>query len=314
LIAAATSLQVVIRGLAAVLPFLILREFARRFAFAHFHAARALALDAAVAAIQLGGLLWLAAAGELSATRAYLVIGFACAVGGSVCLVLRRREFRFRNSSWPIAAAKNWRFGRWVFGGQLVSQLNSDLLILWLLVFVLGESAAGVFAACVSIVCFSNPFILGVSHILTPRIARSLAEGGRRGLRRAVAVAALLMTGSMFVFCIAVAVLGGLAIRLLYGDGYAGHELTTILLAVSVLVQSLGMAIGSGLWALDRPEINFQANLMGLGVTLVTAAGLIAPWGIAGTAAALVAGHAAQVLVRGYRFHHLTSGVAEGAR
>ena len=106
-------LSVVLWTLAAVLPALMFRDFARRFAFAHFQPSRALAVDAAVAAIQLGGIVALAVAGALSAARAFLVIGIGCSVGVLGWAVVSRGAFRLRRRTWPAAVSRNWRFGRW---------------------------------------------------------------------------------------------------------------------------------------------------------------------------------------------------------
>src|SRR5438270_403396 len=95
-----TGLAGVAWMLAAVMPFALLREFGRRFAFAHLHMAEALVLDGAVAALQLAGLAWLAATGALSAGTAFAAVGAACALTGAVWLYLARREFVVRRGQW----------------------------------------------------------------------------------------------------------------------------------------------------------------------------------------------------------------------
>src|SRR5256885_1630179 len=68
-------------ALAAAVPFVLTREFARRFAFAHLKVFHVLILDGAVAAINLGLLGWLSWIGELSAMTALAATGVSCAAG-----------------------------------------------------------------------------------------------------------------------------------------------------------------------------------------------------------------------------------------
>ena len=81
--------------LAATMPFVLLREFARRFAFAHLKMFQALMLDGTVAALTLALLAWLGWTGQLSAVTALGALGFSCGLGAAGWSYLARREFAF---------------------------------------------------------------------------------------------------------------------------------------------------------------------------------------------------------------------------
>ena len=49
--------------------------------------------------------------------------------------------------------------------------------------------------------------------------------------------------------------IGGSAMRLLYGDGYAGHEFTLTALAAAFALNAAGMAADHGLRSLGRPRV-----------------------------------------------------------
>jgi hypothetical protein len=74
------NLLAMIWALAAVVPFALLREFSRGFVFARLEVAKALILDIAVAATQLGALGWLGLTGRMSATTAPSVRRARCPV------------------------------------------------------------------------------------------------------------------------------------------------------------------------------------------------------------------------------------------
>src|SRR5262249_34114475 len=99
--------------LAAVAPFALLREFGRRFSFAHLRAGTALVLDIAVAVTQLGLMGWLAWIGFLSATTALGAIGIGCAVTGATWLYFARRQFVIRRHLLPRTMRESWSLGKW---------------------------------------------------------------------------------------------------------------------------------------------------------------------------------------------------------
>src|SRR5205085_9544814 len=79
-----------------VIPFVLIREFGRRYAFARLQMAQALILDVAVAAIQLAALAWLGWSGGLTAVTACIALGGACGLTALAWLYLARADFAVR--------------------------------------------------------------------------------------------------------------------------------------------------------------------------------------------------------------------------
>ena len=89
--------------LLCVIPFILLRDYARRFTFAHLALVTATAIDVVVAVLQLGALLALRQLGWLSAAAAYGAMGAACAVACLCWWLLDKQPMRFsRAGSSPI--------------------------------------------------------------------------------------------------------------------------------------------------------------------------------------------------------------------
>src|SRR5260370_563258 len=94
-------------AVAAVAPLVMLREFCRRFAFAHLRMAQALILDTVGAAIQLAALGWMGWTGHLSAVSAYAALGGASAVAGIVWLYVVHAHFTVRiDQLWAATQAR----------------------------------------------------------------------------------------------------------------------------------------------------------------------------------------------------------------
>ena len=81
--------------LLGVIPFILLREYARRFAFAHLAVAAAITIDVVVAVLQLGALLVLLAVGVALGGRGVRRDGAACAVACLCWWLLDRQPMRF---------------------------------------------------------------------------------------------------------------------------------------------------------------------------------------------------------------------------
>lgn len=303
------GLAPVIWLLAGIIPFTLLREFGRRFAFAHLHMATALLLDIAVAMMQIGGLVWLAANGDLTSVTTYAVVGLACAAAGLPWLVLARAKIVLRWEQVTRELRRSLSFGKWVFASQITGTVHAYLLY-WLLALLLDTTTTGAFAACWTVVMIANPFLLGISNVLSARAARAFAEGGRAEVRRVIYKTTLVLGSAMAAFCWLVFLFGGEMMRLLYGREYAGYEHTISVLAIAMLVSALLIAVDHGLKVMERPNMNFKASLMGLGVTLMAAPYLVVQWNVLGAACGFLVGALVALAVRWMAFLRLVGGIS----
>ena len=80
-------------ALAGVAPFVLMREFARKFSFAHLAVARALLLDCAVAALMLLSIALLAWSDRLSSASALAAMGIVCGLASFGWFYFARHEF-----------------------------------------------------------------------------------------------------------------------------------------------------------------------------------------------------------------------------
>lgn len=284
------KLVAMIWALAAVAPFVLLRAFGRRFAFAHFQTNQALILDMAVAAIQLGGLGVLAWIGLLSATTAFAAIGAASAGIGVVWLYCARANFAVRGDQLPETMQQSWNLGKWLLANQLTLAAQTNITY-WLLAWTAGTSATGVYAACMSIALLANPLIMGLSNILAPRAALAFKEGGGAGLWREVTRESRLLGLVMALFCIVVLFGGEHVMRLLYhGKEYEGNGDTVTVLVLAMLTAGMGMPAFNALASVERARESFWIGACGGILTVALVWCLVPGWGLSGAAWGFLAG------------------------
>jgi O-antigen/teichoic acid export membrane protein len=271
-------------AVAAIAPFALTRDFVRRFAFAQLDMSRVLLLDSAVAIIQLSALGWLGASGRLSALNACAALGGAVAFPTAVWLYHARTEFTIRVQHVRIVLKETWGLGRWLLAGRATVQLQGYVTY-WIAMAMAGAAVTGVYAACMSIVGFANPLMIGLTNVLMPKSVLAWKSSGGPGLwheaiRSAVLVAALL--GS---FSLVVLLAGDHVMRFLYhGKEFEGHGHLLTVLAVAMSLGTLGMPASIALATMERPRAIVMIGVVQavLSVTLVSV--FLSEWGLLGAA------------------------------
>lgn len=290
-------MQPIIGLLLLVAPLMLLREFVRQMSFARLEVAAAIATDALIAVLQLGGLLLLGYWGMLDVRLALVVMAVSCGLATIVWFVGWRRPIEVTLAAVKSDWKHNWIFSRWALASHLLA-CSTPLVMPWVVAFTDGEEATGILAACSTLVGLSNMFMLGLANFLSPKAAHAFAEGGLPELK-----SVLRKTGLLFAITLGAAALGGFLLgewvaTLVYGPSFSGTGAIIGVLATSLLCNSMSVTCGNGLWAMERPNASFRADVISLVVTVLATALLIPPLGTLGAALALLAGTFCDAIVR----------------
>lgn len=283
--------------LAGAGPFVLLREWIRRYSYAHLQIVSALAVDMSVGVIQLTGLLCLWHWRLLSLSTIFITIGLGCALACGGWFLFDKPNIRFARSRLKSDWLENWSFGRWALQSYVVGNMTPYIMS-WILGLTVSAAAAGVLGACVTLVNIANLFLLSVDRVLMPRTAQAFARGGCDALGRELKFAAGFVLPAVAALCLIVFVMGSRIAVFVFGDQYGGQGPVLSMLALVTFMNSVGMIVGTGLWAIDRPRINFLADLATLVVTTVAAFMLIGPYGVFGAALATFLGASTGSIVR----------------
>ena len=122
-------------------------------------------------------MLWLTAAGKLSAASALAAMAASCGLVGVAWLYANRRRFVLQRGGAQQAWRQNWPFAKWMLADQTVLVLNSYVPH-WLLAVLFGVAATGRFTASAQIFLVLNPLVLGLNNVLTPRMAQAMSGRG----------------------------------------------------------------------------------------------------------------------------------------
>ncbi|MCA9067731.1 MAG: lipopolysaccharide biosynthesis protein [Planctomycetaceae bacterium] len=289
--------------LVAALPLFLLREFIRHYTFSHLKMGTATILDASVSAIQIGTLVLLGWAGWMTVPVVFAVIGGSCLLASLGWFLTKSDRFEVSHKTAVRHWKHNWGFARWALACQLVG-CSAPYVMPWFVASLEGAAATGILAASSTLVGLANMFVMGVANFLSPRAAKAYAEEGVRGLKTVMVFTSLVFVVFLGVFAVAMCFLGGFVAVLVYGENYAEAGPVMAVLAFGLLASGLSVTAGNGLWAIDRPDANFRADLCALVATIVFSALLIGPYGVVGAALATTLGAAVDGLIRGFILIH----------
>ncbi|MBN1851696.1 MAG: lipopolysaccharide biosynthesis protein [Pirellulales bacterium] len=271
------------------MPAILIREFHRHYSISHLKIVRALILDGMTSLLQLSLLFLLWYYSKISVAGVFAVMGMAAAIISLEWFFQRRERWCI---AWSQVAAdwkNNWHFGRWALGSHLAG-CSTPYIMPWILATVSGEGATGLYCACGTLVGVANVLVIGMTNYLTPNARRAFISGGKATLCRLLGKAAVVFGVPVGAFCLLSVIAGEYLIVFVYGPHFAGGGPILTVLMLSLLVTSIQIVAGNGLWAMERPQATLLPDTSSLAITLGTAALLVGPLGPIGAALAGLAG------------------------
>jgi O-antigen/teichoic acid export membrane protein len=271
-------------------PMLLQRELVRKYLLAKLRPGQALLLDACYAGGTLGGLAVIYPHGELHASGLLFLTGAAGVLVTMVWLFAARRDFAVALANFPPVISRFWSSGKYFLGGHMALQAQAYVAT-WLVLGMTGKTAAGIYAACVTLAGLSNPFLYGYANILMPKFVHVFNDEGASALRRRAVAESAVLGGVMVVFCATIFLYAPEMMRLLYANGaYDAYADITRILAFAALVGSLGVAPSLALTATGNARMAASIMVASTIVNLTFVIALLPGWGLRGAAYGLLAG------------------------
>ena len=303
---ASSSYAGVIRTLSIVITGMLLRDFARRMAFARMEFREATLVDAAAAAVRVILLVSLAWSSKLTATSALISIGISDALAAACWFLARRGMFLLNRNRIMKDVAANVDFGRWGLASQLAHSGQTNV-VQWTIATLLGPMAMGTYSACSSVVQLSGPLIQGAGNYLTPAASTAFANGGPRLLFLVARDGTKAMAFLLAAYGITIALAAGLLLKLFFGEEMADQSLVVMVLATSLIFNGLGLPAAKAISVLGRPDCNFAVNLAGTVLTALAAVYAAQQGSLFGAAMGASIGAGVTFLCRMAVYHHFVA-------
>lgn len=301
LVQADHELLPVLIALFLILPLTLVKEFSRRWQIAHLRFIDATIIDSINTFLLLGGLGVLYYYQNLNAFNAFMMVGMSALIASIVWGWWNRRDFHFDQSQFKHALRSCVHFGKWVAGENFLSVFQYYFAN-WFLFYARDTKEVGAYAACATIVMLSNPFLLGVTGLLSTRSSQEFSRAGEAAVRQIVTKFQWFIAAVMVAFCLAVALCGDWLLTVVFKGEIVDQQATLLLLCAAMIGLGLSYITSCGLRAINQPQDNFYASMIGLAVTATMSLLWVGQASAFTSAGAFLAGTSAMAVYRIWRF------------
>jgi O-antigen/teichoic acid export membrane protein len=199
-------------------------------------------------------------AGALS-TGTALVVTVGASLAFGVLLTLQTLRGRIGHPDWSNGWQSVW-YGIRAHGTNIGGMMNSRLDLIIIPAF-LAASSVGLYSVATNVSWIVVSISAAIAAIVLPAAARH-AEDGVPVVVRSLQATFFVAT----VLALAIGLVGGFALRLLYGDDFAGGVVPLRLLLPGSVCYACAAVLWSGLYALNRPLTAAASQALGLVVTV----------------------------------------------
>ena len=261
--------------LTALVPLQAIKEFSKRWLLANLQVWQSAMLEVAFAAsflLLIGGLIFIA---EVSAATVFLITIIANVICLAGWWIYFKNSFSVRLSGIGQQASENFNYGKWIAGENLCS-VAMMFFSQWFLISSVGEVAAGVYSACLTIVFLANPFLLGISSVFAPSVAREFNQKGWDGMFSVLLSYSAFVISVLVAFSVSLFFFGESLTACAFGEKYSdyfatsgdGKNTVTFLLSLAMPCFGLSFLLTCCILAADKPIYCFYAAVVGLVATI----------------------------------------------
>ena len=270
------GLALAMLALSVMLPFQLIREFARRWLLANIQVKQSALIEVLFACLFAVCLLLLVLNETITAASVFAIT----AVANLVCLagwwIIYRRSFTVSLAGVGKQTAENFGYGKWIAGENVCSVLTIYFSQFFLMA-KLGPKGVGVYSACMTLVLLANPFLLGVASLFAPRGAQEFNRNGWSGMLKLLLGYSLFVCSVLIAYSTVLFFYGDTLTTLVFGNEYenyfllnfGGANTTTFLLSIAMPCLGLSFLLTCCLLAADVPIYSFYAAVVGLIATVL---------------------------------------------
>ena len=262
-------------ALTVLMPFQAIKEFSKRWLLANLQVRQSAMLELGFAAsflLLIGGLIYFAKVNAATVFAITLVANIICLVGWWIFF---RKSFSLELAGARQQAVDNFSYGKWNAGENICS-VAMMFFSTWFLISSVGEVEAGVYSACLTIVFLANPFLLGVSSVFAPSVAREFNDKGWKGMLPVLLSYSAFVSLVLIAFSASLFFLGESLTTFAFGEKYSdyfaatsgGKNTVTFLLSLAMPCFGLSFLLTCCILAADKPIYCFCAAGVGLLATV----------------------------------------------
>jgi len=285
------------------------QDLARRFFYVTERPGRAFACDVVAHGGRLAIITGLALGGGLSISLVWGVM-IATALAGLVFLVPDLRRMQVDRETVQALTLRHRHVGGWMLATMLVAWFSESGFALMVIGATLGTAEVGAVRAVQNLVMVLNLLIQSQENFVPSTASQRLVSGGPPALRAYLVRVGALGVGGMVAAVVALALLAGPLIELLYGNPVPHQVAILLLFGCFLALGFLNSVVYAGLRALSHLQSVFLTHVIA-GVMCValmpvaaTAAGVLGALGVLLVARIVMTSQMVAILLRRTQVAH----------
>jgi O-antigen/teichoic acid export membrane protein len=277
-------------GLLIATPLVLLFWLARSFAYVEFSPGRAVTGSVAYCGMLVAGLATAYTTGGLTPQRVFVCTACGAAVA-SVCLLFRYRRNPPSADNEPALREvwrRHWKYGRWGLGTVAVgwAQINS---LSFTGGYFLGLKGIGGLNALTGLLLPMVQVQNAAARIALPRIAQRFTLYGAGATHRPVIRAAAAVTVLTAAYWLALTLMHGTLLRLVYGDRFLAYAHLVPVMGFAVLGWAAIIGLDVGFNSIQQPQAAFPLKILMVAITVLVGTAMSWRFGLTGAAIAVPA-------------------------
>lgn len=267
-------------GLAVAAPFILFQQLLRRACYIHFNPQLAALGGALYMTLMLTGAYLLYQSENLSAHTAFMLMGFAGLLAGTLFFIWLRVRFpSLRSDNLPQESFRDhWSYGRWSVANRAVSWVTESSYLLFLPIFS-GLEASAAMRALTNLMMPAIQTYWSLSYLFLPSLVQ---VRGEMRFKRIVYLALAIYLASAVAYWLVLGLMHRPLVTWIYDGRYAEYASLLWFLGLFPLFAGAAEVLSTALRALRRVDQVFWAAMLSATVTLTVGLGALFLLGVAG--------------------------------
>jgi Polysaccharide biosynthesis C-terminal domain len=269
------------------LPLLLLLWLARRMCYVLQRPSIAVIGSAVYFGSSLACLCALHLADRVTASSAFLALGFCSLLGATVIFrqvgLARPLKQRRQATRWRQVLRENWRYGRWLAGSAVFYAIATSTPTFFVAGF-LGLGSAGVLRAMQIPSLVMTQVVASIGLLVLPELSYDFGSGHLAALRHKAAFVGTGLGIAALLVALGLAFADARLERLLFSGEFANFAGMIPILALIPVANGFGSGCSMALRACQKPHYDLVSNVVGAIVSVVATILLVHYFGIFGAA------------------------------
>lgn len=233
---------------------------------------------------------------KLTVSNSFLIIG-CCSILPAIFIFLKNTKIYICKKKVISDLMRNIKFGRWIFGSNVISSLSSQSYP-WLLAFFADNQSVAVLGVTMALANFLGPIIQGFYAFILPKMSKARKTNYINGVIEIMkkAVIILLIFFSLWLIC--GIIFGGYLLEVIYTSKYSGYTLILSVLIANSLFAGISIPVTAALESLERSDISFKCLFSGFIVTVILGPFLVYKYQLNGAVVAILLSTMTSFLLR----------------